>query len=198
MVGERFVPVECLVGSTRLVVVLGDIVDQDVDAVVNAANQRLKGGCGVDGAIHEAAGSKLLQTALQKIGRCDEGEAVITSGFNLKARYIIHTVAPFRLSGPMYHGSLKAEMYNQEADLKLADCYRNSLLKAKDHGVKTIAFPAIGTGEFEWPLLTAARIAVGTVKNLDFLSSFDEVRFVAYDDEAYNVYRIACKENGLS
>jgi O-acetyl-ADP-ribose deacetylase (regulator of RNase III) len=134
-----------------IIVQQADITTLEVDAIVNAANQSLLGGGGVDGAIHRAAGPELLAEC-RTIGGCPTGEARITKGYRLPARYVIHAVGPRYLDGR--HG---------EADL-LAGCYRNSLALARAHDVKTIAFPAISCGIYGYPIPDAARIAVDTVR----------------------------------
>jgi O-acetyl-ADP-ribose deacetylase (regulator of RNase III) len=158
-----------------MTVVQGDITTQAVDAIVNAANQQLLRGGGVDGAIHRAAGPE-LQEACNRIGGCPTGEARITPGFRLQARYVIHAV------GPRWHGGGRGE-----ADL-LASCYRRSLELAAEHGLKTIAFPGISTGIYGYPLEDATRIAIGTVAAcLADMPEVEEVRFVTFGDEATEV-----------
>ncbi len=152
-----------------------------VDAVVNAANSSLLGGGGVDGAIHRAGGPAILEECRQiraKQGGCDTGEAVITTGGQLPARYVIHTV------GPVWNNGNKGE-----PEL-LANCYHNSLQLAVEHGVKTIAFPNISTGVYRFPKPEAAEIAIDAVKQ--FLTTdkhLTEVFFVCFDDENYELYK---------
>lgn len=160
----------------RISIRMGDITQMEVDAVVNAANPTLQGGGGVDGMIHWAAGSGLLEECF-KIGGCPTGEARITGGYNLPARYIIHTV------GPVY-GIDKGE-----SPRLLASCYRNSLRLAVEHGVRTIAFPAISCGIYGYPGEEACRIALDTT--LDFLkhdNSIHRVIFVLYSCDLYDIY----------
>jgi O-acetyl-ADP-ribose deacetylase (regulator of RNase III) len=133
----------------RLEAVEADITTLAVDAIVNAANERLLGGGGVDGAIHRAAGPELLE-ACRALGGCPTGEARITPGFRLPARFVIHTV------GPVWQGGGRGE------PALLAACYRNSLALAVEHDARTVAFPAISTGVYGYPLEDATRIAVGT------------------------------------
>jgi O-acetyl-ADP-ribose deacetylase (regulator of RNase III) len=160
----------------RIVVITGDISTQDADAIVNAANQTLLGGGGVDGAIHRAAGPGLLEECRQLNG-CRTGEAKITRGYNLPARFIIHTV------GPVWQGGRAKE------DFLLASCYRNSLALAELSGIRSIAFSAISTGVYGFPLERATRIAVHTVR--EFLAahpSVEKVIFVCHDTDAKRVY----------
>ncbi len=155
----------------------GDITTLKVDAIVNAANNSLLGGGGVDGAIHRAAGPKLLEYN-RTLGGCETGEAKISPGFNLPAKYIIHTV------GPVWNGG------NHNEDILLANCYRNSLKLASKNKIKTIAFPAISTGVYGFPLERATKIAVKEVK--DFLGndqSIQKVIFVCFDNMTYQAYK---------
>jgi O-acetyl-ADP-ribose deacetylase (regulator of RNase III) len=154
--------------------VLGDITTEDVDAIVNAANSRLAGGGGVDGAIHRAAGQQALHQACAALGGCAAGDAKATPGFRLKARWIIHTV------GPVWSGGTQGE-----PDV-LASCYRRSLEVADELGVRSVAFPAISTGVYGYPPEEAAAIAVGTVSSAE--TSVEVVRLVAFDDTTHELY----------
>jgi O-acetyl-ADP-ribose deacetylase (regulator of RNase III) len=154
--------------------VRGDITTQQVDAVVNAANQALAGGGGVDGAIHRAAGHRALQEACQALGGCATGDAKATPGFGLTARWIIHAV------GPRWRGGDNGE---PEA---LASCYRRSLELADELGAKSIAFPAISTGIYGYPPEEAARIAVATIRSTP--TAVELVRLVAFDEATHRLY----------
>ncbi|PKM87311.1 MAG: O-acetyl-ADP-ribose deacetylase [Firmicutes bacterium HGW-Firmicutes-12] len=173
-----------LVAQTELVIVQGDLTQQEVEAIVNAANSRLMGGGGVDGAIHKAGGPQILvecKEIVNRQGSLPPGEAVITSGGNLKSAYVIHTV------GPIWRGG-----NNNEAVL-LKNAYNNSLKLAKENGIKTIAFPSISTGAYAYPLEQAAEIALSTV--LDFIKKdthFSEVRFILFNEDILNVYQKKC------
>lgn len=162
----------------KITFVQGDITEQDIDAIVNAANHSLLGGGGVDGAIHRRGGPGIL-AACQKL-REDEypdglptGQAVATTAGRLKARWVIHTV------GPTYAKS-------KDKSQLLADCFRNSLKIADELGAATVAFPAISTGVYRWPVDDAARIALETVRSSD--TRVDEVRFVLFDQRAYEAF----------
>lgn len=160
-------------------VVQGDITTIAADAVVNAANTTLMGGGGVDGAIHRAAGPALY-AACEKFGGCPTGEARITSGFNLPAKYIIHT------PGPIWHGGDHGE------EQLLANSYRNSLTLADEYGCRTVAFPSISTGVYSFPLDRAAQIAVRTIREfLRSASHAEEVTMVCFDPTTARAYQAA-------
>lgn len=153
---------------------LGDITKEDVDVIVNAVNTRLAGGGGVDGAIHRAAGPKVMEEC-RKIGGCPTGEAVITNAGLLEAKKIIHTV------GPVWRGG-------DEGEAKLLEnCYRNSFLLAKKHGLKSIAFPAISTGVYGYPIEEAAKIALRVGR--EFEKEFTEIRYVCFSHSDLEVYQ---------
>jgi O-acetyl-ADP-ribose deacetylase (regulator of RNase III) len=169
----------------RIVVVQGDITKLKVDAIVNAANTSLLGGGGVDGAIHRAAGPKLLEEC-RTLGGCPTGEAKITKGYNLPAKWVIHTV------GPVWHGGRHGE------DELLASCYRNSLALTEKHGIRTIAFPAISTGVYGFPMARAARIAVKEVAGfLEQNTSVEKVMLVGFDKFAHDVFAKALRETSV-
>ena len=166
----------------KLDIVKGDITKLKVDAIVNAANTSLLGGGGVDGAIHQAAGPKLLEEC-KTLNGCKTGEAKITKGYNLPAKFVIHTV------GPVWNGG------NHNEDELLASCYHNSLILAVENKIKTIAFPAISTGVYGFPLERAIKIALKEVKAfLENNYSIEKVIFVCFDDDTYQSYQKVIKQ----
>ena len=159
-------------------IVWGDLTKQRVDAIVNAANQKMLGGGGVDGAIHRAAGPALLEAcrAVPEVGpgvRCPTGEARITPGFELRARYVIHTV------GPVYSGA------GRDAEL-LASAFRSSIGLATDHSRRSIAFPAISCGVYGYPMQDAAMISIQVVREQRW--DLDEIRFVLFSEDAFTAW----------
>ncbi len=158
-------------------IVRGDITKLDVAAIVNAANRTLLGGGGVDGAIHRVAGPDLLAEC-RKLGGCEPGEAKLTQGYNLPARFVIHTV------GPIWRGGKSGEA------LTLANCYRNSLQLAAENEIQTLAFPAISCGAYGYPIDEAAQIALKTTRQ--FLAANDAIEkviFVLWGEDIYEAYR---------
>ena len=161
----------------RVKLILGDITQQKVDAIVNAANRSLLGGGGVDGAIHKAAGPKLLEEC-RKLDGCSVSQAKVTSGYNLPAKYVIHTV------GPVWKGG----MDNEAA--KLAACYRNVLELAKRQGMTSIAFPSISTGAYRFPVDKAAKIALNEIsKFLTKDRDIEAISIVCFDQRTYDMYK---------
>jgi O-acetyl-ADP-ribose deacetylase len=170
--------------KTRIEIHKGDIARLKVDAIVNAANTSLLGGGGVDGAIHRAAGPELLEF-IRKLGGCQTGEAKISPGCNLPAKYIIHTV------GPVWNGGKNnvTEAVTKEDNL-LTNCYKNSLKLVVENKIRTIAFPAISTGVYRFPLERATKIAVNEVKKfLEKNESIEKVIFVCFDEVTYQAYK---------
>ncbi len=166
----------------RIAIIQGDITQQRVDAIVNAANRSLLGGGGVDGAIHRAAGPELLAET-RTLGGCPTGEARITQGYRLPAKYVIHTV------GPVWRGG------GYDEDALLADCYRNSLKLAVENGIRTIAFPAISTGVYRFPLERATRIALSEVQHfIEQNDAIDTIIFVCFDRRTYDTYQRIFRE----
>lgn len=166
----------------KIEVIKGDITKCNVDAIVNAANNSLLGGGGVDGAIHRAAGKELLEEC-RKLGGCETGQAKITKGYKLPAKWVIHTV------GPIWQGGNKGE------DKLLAACYRNSLELAVAYKIKTIAFPSISTGAYRFPVDKASVIAINEIK--EFLKkdcSIEKVFMVCFDENTYKEYIKALKD----
>jgi O-acetyl-ADP-ribose deacetylase (regulator of RNase III) len=173
---------EVKINRGTLSLVEGDITKQDTEAIVNAANKSLRGGGGVDGAIHRAGGPRILEECI-KIGGCETGEAVITTGGDLKARYVIHTV------GPIYKDGRRGE------PKLLENAYMNSLKLASSRGIKTIAFPSISTGAYGYPLEEAAKIALKTAINyLKEHSDIELIRFVLFGEKTYRVYEKVLKD----
>ncbi len=171
------------IGDVRLLLIQGDITEQDVDAIVNAANSTLMGGGGVDGAIHKKGGAAILE-ACKKIREesypdgLPAGEAVITTAGRLPAAYVVHTV------GPRWQGG------DRDESMLLSIAYRNSLLQARHESLRTIAFPSISTGVYGYPIQQAARIAIQTVAAFvkSHPDAFDEVRFILFSGEDFEVY----------
>ncbi|MDD4168969.1 MAG: O-acetyl-ADP-ribose deacetylase [Desulfotomaculaceae bacterium] len=177
---------DAYIGQTLLRIIKGDITAQDTEAIVNAANSTLLGGGGVDGAIHRAGGPKILKECRrirERQGECPTGQAVITGGGNLPARYVIHTV------GPIWSGGKHSE------DELLGSAYRNSLALASEHGIRSISFPSISSGAYRFPIKRAARIALRTVR--DYVHSgadFAEIRFVLFSEIVWQEFQTAWGE----
>jgi O-acetyl-ADP-ribose deacetylase (regulator of RNase III) len=172
---------EVKIGQTLFFLEEGDITLQETEAIVNAANSRLAGGGGVDGAIHGAGGPAIMEEC-RKIGECPTGQAVITTGGNLKARYVIHTV------GPIYRDGTRGE------EKQLAGAYRESLKLAQKKGIRSLAFPSLSTGAYGYPLDEAAAITLKTV--VGFIKEnqvFDRVGFVLFGRPSYQAYERALK-----
>jgi O-acetyl-ADP-ribose deacetylase (regulator of RNase III) len=168
-----------MAASSRIELILGDITRQELDAIVNAANESLLGGGGVDGAIHRAAGPELLEEC-RRIGGCPTGEARITRGYRLPARHIIHTV------GPVYRGGQRGE-----AEL-LARCHKNSIALAVAHGIRTLAFPAISCGVYGYPPERAAQVALAATREaLVEQPQIELVRFVLFSEPILKAFEQA-------
>ena len=185
----EFSMIEFIIGKTKIRIVQGDITEQNTDAIVNAANSSLMGGGGVDGAIHRKGGPKILEEC-KRIREntwpdgLPTGKAVITTGGNLKARYVIHTV------GPVWHGGKHGERE------LLAEAYKNSLKLAVSKGLKTIAFPFISTGAYSYPIEKASKIALKTVQEfLEKEDNLNEVLLVLFSKHDLEIYEKAAKEN---
>ena len=160
--------------KSNIEIIIGDITELDVDAIVNAANQSLLGGGGVDGAIHEKAGVE-LDLACEKLGGCLTGEAKITLGYNLKAKYVIHTVAP--------------KWFDNEVDNKeelLKECYKNSYKLAKENNLKTIAFPCLGAGVYQVPIDISAKISINEAINNS--KNFNKIYLVCFKEDDFKHY----------
>jgi len=173
--------VEIIINQAKLRIIQGDITKQDTDAIVNAANSSLMGGGGVDGAIHRAGGPAILEECKQVVarqGRLPTGKAVMTTGGNLKARYVIHTV------GPIWYGGDKGE-----PDL-LASAYRESLRLAMENQLSSISFPSISTGAYDYPVDKASRVAIGAViaSLRQGVTSIRETVFVLFDSQTFRAY----------
>lgn len=171
-----------VINNATLELVVGDITEQETEAIVNAANRTLLGGGGVDGAIHRAGGPRILEEC-RKLGGCETGDAKITTGGYLVAKYVIHTV------GPVWRGGKRGEPQ------LLAKCYRRSLEVASENGIKSISFPSISTGIYGYPVEDAAKVALSTV--IDYLrdnAGIKLVRFVLFGSRNYEVYADALKQ----
>lgn len=179
---------EKAVNKTKIILLQGDITKQETDAIVNAANSGLMGGGGVDGAIHRAGGPAILEDCKKIVaqrGRLPAGQAVITTGGNLKARHVIHTV------GPVWHGGERGEPET------LASAYRESLKVAVENNLKSISFPSISTGVYGYPIPEASQVALGAV--IDFLrkdTSLNEVVFVLFDPRTFDAYSQSLQDLG--
>ncbi|HIE43944.1 MAG TPA: O-acetyl-ADP-ribose deacetylase [Candidatus Omnitrophica bacterium] len=168
---------EKVVNNCKVELIQGDITEEETDAIVNAANNALRGGGGVDGAIHRKGGRKIYEECA-RIGWCDTGDAKITSGGNLPAKYVIHTVGPIWRGG----GSGEEEF--------LASCYRRSLEVARENNIRTIAFPSISTGAYGYPIKEAANVALKTIlEEIEQKDEMDLVRMVLFSPQDFEVYK---------
>ena len=179
--------VQVTVNQVKLTITRGDITQQATDAIVNAANSSLMGGGGVDGAIHRAGGPAILEECKQIVarqGRLPTGKAVITTGGNLKVKYVIHTV------GPVWYGGSR-----REAEL-LKSAYRESLKLAAENNLTSVSFPSISTGAYGYPVDKAAKVALGTVVSFlrESATSIKEVKFVLFDSRTFETYSLALAE----
>lgn len=167
----------------KIEIILGDITKLDVDAIVNAANTKLLGGGGVDGAIHKAAGKQLFEEC-KTLGGCKTGEAKITKGYNLIAKYVIHTVGPVWNNGK----------YNEP--FLLQNCYKNSLNILLKYNLKTIAFPSISTGAYRFPIEQASKVAIKSVYNVtkQNINKIEKVYFVCFSQKDFEIYKKEFKE----
>ena len=170
--------------AAQIEIIQGDITTLSVDAIVNAANSTLLGGGGVDGAIHRAAGPKLLAEC-RNLGGCETGDAKLTNGYNLPARFVIHTV------GPVWHGG------NQGEPEQLQSAYRRCFEVAREHDIKSIAFPAISCGVYGYPLRDAAMIALSAAKTAADSGDFERIVLVQFSQQALQVYRQAAQSQGI-
>jgi O-acetyl-ADP-ribose deacetylase len=170
------------INQTRLEIIRGNIIHQKVDAIVNAANTSLLGGGGVDGAIHRAAGRELMD-ATSRLHGCKTGDAKITKGYRLPVKYIIHAV------GPVYEAEPKVEPQNTQSAKLLASAYQRSLEIAVENSVRTIAFPAISTGTYRFPMTAAAYVSLSIVCQFALdNTTLELIRFVLFDDDGYQRY----------
>ncbi len=178
--------IEIEVKDSKLVFAQGDITKQTTEAIVNAANSSLRGGGGVDGAIHRAGGPKIMEEC-RRIGGCPAGEAVITTGGNLKAKYVIHTV------GPIWSGGNAGEKQT------LTRAYQNSLALAQKKGIRSLSFPSISTGAYGYPLREASKVAINTIAAyLKSHRKIEKVVVVLFSDNDFHVYQETLKEMGLA
>ena len=169
---------EVKIDSKIIKLVLGDITRENTEAIVNAANKSLRGGGGVDGAIHKAGGPAILRECIEKFpSGCETGEARITTAGLMAAKYVIHT------PGPIYHDGTK-----EESEL-LKNCYKNSLLLANEYNIKSVSFPSISTGIYRYPIDQACKIALNTILDHLFQTGIEEVHFVLFSPSDFDVYK---------